>query len=392
MTHAKPIAGDERFLYIDGLRGIAALMVAISHLLGAAATRHPDILPQAVVWLGDFGRYGVQIFFVLSGFVIAHSVRDGVYGFNYLGRFAARRFVRLDLPYWSVIALEIFLLSISGLVMAGYDRPLPSAGQIVSNAFYVQVFLGYEHILPIFWTLCYEVQFYLVFVLGLVLLAKLQPDGSGTRYWRGAGSVLISVSFTLSLLVYVGALPNPLEGLFFDRWYQFCLGVLTYGMYRQLCSWRAIALSVGACLLAAVLLAEDSYRYTSLMFTAGTSLAILFSFRNALWRQPLVTRPIQFLGRISYSLYLLHPAIGWRAVVVCQEVLGTAYNTLTAMLSFLVGMIASIIASWMMYRLIEHPAIRLSKKVWLPKRTDGASTSPGSPLRAPAQTPGPTSP
>ena len=61
--------------------------------------------------------------------------------------------------------MELVLLAVSGMIMAQYERDMPSLPQIAANMFYMQQYLGYEHISPIFSTLCYEVQFYVVFVL-----------------------------------------------------------------------------------------------------------------------------------------------------------------------------------------------------------------------------------
>ena len=362
-----------RFEYIDGLRGVAATMVAVGHLAGAAEAKHPGILGPGVMQLAEYGRYGVQIFFVLSGFVIAHSVINGAYSFGYLGRFIGRRFVRLDLPYWSIIAMEIVLLGVSGMVMAQYARDLPSIPQILANAFYLQAYLGYDHILPVFWTLCYEVQFYLVFVTSLVLLTKLRQAGlSSQATWRLAWGAL-AVSFCWSLAMYLELTSNLHRGLFLDRWYQFALGVITYLYYRDFCTWRPMVLALALCIVGGSLFGLDDYRVTSTLLTAGTSVAILLSLRSRWWNSLLIGPIAQFLGRTSYSLYLIHNMIGWRAVVLTRELLGSSYNTATAYLAFSVGLGASIFGAWVMYVAIERPAIQLARRIPLPQRSAPAS-------------------
>jgi peptidoglycan/LPS O-acetylase OafA/YrhL len=357
----------DRFLYIDGLRGLAAIMVVVGHLLAAAEGKSTGLLGP-ITAIGDYGRYGVQIFFVLSGFVIAHSVVGGIYTGSFLGRFAARRFVRLDLPYWSVIAVEIFLLWLSGKVMAQYMRELPSLDQILANAFYVQVFLGFDHILPIFWTLCYEVQFYIAFVGGMVLLSKVADRDTDSATFNRVGIAALAITFILSLSIYVGEMPNPHPALFVDRWFQFALGVTTYQCYRGRWPIQYIIIANSLCVIAAIAFGKDSYRIESLLITAGTSIAILASKNFATWRALLTGRAMQFLGSISYSLYLIHPAVGWRATVLARELLGSYYNTWTALLAFFIGVGASIIAAWMLLLFIERPAMRLSKGIRLPKR------------------------
>jgi peptidoglycan/LPS O-acetylase OafA/YrhL len=361
-----------RFEYIDGLRGLASIMVAIGHLAGAAEAHHPGILGPGVMHLASFGRYGVQIFFVLSGFVIAHSVITGAYSFSYFGRFVGRRFVRLDLPYWSVIALELILLAVSGMLMAQYSRELPSLPQIVTNMFYLQQYLGYDHIVPVFWTLCYEVQFYLVYVLSLVLLAKLQNAGASSQTVRRIATFALAVSFCWSLAMYLGLIVNPHRGLFVDRWYQFAFGVVTYLYFRGHVGWLPVASGAALCVICGWAFSVDGYRLTSTLLTAATGIAILASLRYSWWNSLMIGPGMQFLGRISYSLYLLHSSIGWRATVVTRELFGNSYSTAAAYVAFAVGLAASIFASYIMYLLIERPAINLARKIRLPQRHGAA--------------------
>ena len=359
---------DRRFEYIDGLRGLASIMVAISHLAGAAAAKHPGILGAHVEKLADLGRYGVQIFFVLSGFVIAHSVMSGAHSFSYFGRFVGRRFVRLDLPYWSVIAFEIVLLWLSGKVMVEYTRDLPSFPQVLSHAVYLQEFLGYPQILPVFWTLCYEVQFYLVFVLSLVLLQKLRDAGVSPPTLRRVAVLGLALSFCGSLALYLGWLGYTHQALFIDRWFQFCFGVVAYSYYRGWCSGRWIAAASVSCVVSGAWFGIDGYRVISTLLTAGTGLAILASWKSRWWNSLLVGPAMQFLGRISYSLYLLHLCVGWRVVVLVRELFGDSYSTSHAYVAFFIGMMASIVSAALMYLLIERPSISFARKIRLPQR------------------------
>ena len=361
-------SASARFEFIDGLRGLAAIMVAIGHLADAAADRHPEILGPGIAELASLGRHGVQIFFVLSGFVIAHSVTGGDYSFRYFGRFAARRFVRLDLPYWSVILLEVCLLWLSGRVMVEYSRELPSIGQILSNAFYLQGFLGYQHILPVFWTLCYEVQFYLVLVLSLVLLEKLRNAEVAPETVRKLSSAVLSISFLWSLSAFLGLLPTPHPALFLDRWFQFALGVVVYLHYRGHCETAALIVAVLLCMLAPISLGAPGYRIEAPLVTAVTAIAIVCFLRRPSWGGLLVGQSLQFLGRISYTLYLLHVSVGWRATVLARELIGSNYSTGWAYVAFAFGLSLSILAAWIANVIIEQPAIRLARTIHLPKR------------------------
>ncbi|RYG56101.1 acyltransferase, partial [bacterium] len=98
-----------RFHFIDALRGLAAASVVLHHLFVASvmATVYEAASPWLVRVLFQAGAHGVEIFFVLSGFVIAHSLRNNGLSLGDLGRFIVRRQVRLDPPYWAALVLGL---------------------------------------------------------------------------------------------------------------------------------------------------------------------------------------------------------------------------------------------------------------------------------------------
>src|SRR5262245_16921516 len=145
-----------RLQFIDGMRGIAASAVMLFHFNERVG--HP--------WWGEpfqQGYLGVAIFFVLSGFVICMSVGDRSVGVGFLGRFALRRSVRLDILYWVSIAATI-AVGVLGRDYGVNQKPI-TAPQVAAHLFYLQGILGYEPLSPIYWTLCYEIQFYLTLVV-----------------------------------------------------------------------------------------------------------------------------------------------------------------------------------------------------------------------------------
>ena len=76
-----------RLALIDGLRGIAAMLVVLFHFCAVAHLADVPVLG----WLFAHGNFGVEVFFVISGFVIAYSVRNAQHTLPFLGRFALRR-------------------------------------------------------------------------------------------------------------------------------------------------------------------------------------------------------------------------------------------------------------------------------------------------------------
>ncbi|MEO6725174.1 MAG: acyltransferase family protein [Blastocatellia bacterium] len=102
----------KRIHTLDALRGIASLAVCWFHLTNG----NPAFLPDG--WLklsGKFGWLGVEMFFVISGFIIPFSMRRAGYSIGDFPRFILKRIVRLDPPYLVAIVLTIGLAYLSSL-------------------------------------------------------------------------------------------------------------------------------------------------------------------------------------------------------------------------------------------------------------------------------------
>ena len=122
-----------RFVLIDAMRGFGALGVMIYHLCVMSALT-PAISRALGTWkeVLEVGQYGVQIFFVISGFVIAHTLRDYKPSRVAAWNFIIRRQLRLDPPYWAVLCLTLVLKWIGLRWAAGMDiQPYPTVRDIV---------------------------------------------------------------------------------------------------------------------------------------------------------------------------------------------------------------------------------------------------------------------
>ena len=346
-----------RYVFVDALRGVAALGVVLYHvysknLLPMSGYR----LPEPLHAICSNGNLGVYIFFVISGFVITQSIRGSAITPRFVGWFALRRSLRLDPPYWATIAAMIALSYVSGRVQRDHaPLPLPAWDSVVAHLFYLQGLLGYPQIVGVFWTLCYELQFYLTLV---VLAGVWQQLGSALRSrWLVFGPLWIAS------LVCVARSPDPTqEVVFVYAWPYFFLGVAVNWVHNGEESPRALAiiaagtaavlpfapLKVGAALVTAVAIYQVSIagRLTSL--TLG--------------------RALQYLGRISYSLYLVHMLVGTPLLRFALRHLGPVHFTTAVGLTGL-AVAVSIAAAHVLYVVIERPAVRWSHR--LPLRSTG---------------------
>ncbi len=156
-----------RLQFIDALRGVAALLVVLTHTMGFwDAAGRASGNSTLFFWVRDNIRHlghGVDIFFVLSGFVIALSIGNSRVDIGYICNFVLRRSARLDPPYWAAIGFASFIYYIRAETVGGGDG-VASWQSILAHVFYLQGIMGYEHVIPVFWTLCLEVQLYLGFI------------------------------------------------------------------------------------------------------------------------------------------------------------------------------------------------------------------------------------
>lgn len=362
MTSSQPPAA-ERLLMIDGLRGIASLWVVLFHLWANLEKYAPDFVISPVRWLLDNGYVGVNIFFVISGFVIAMSTGDRHCNGRYIGFFALRRSIRLDPPYWLSILVVVALAYLSAQFIPGMaDRQPPATGQIIANVFYLQNLTGYGDINAVYWTLCLEVQFYLFFVLAIGLLQKLSASTSisalGQRGWL---TLFIAVSGAASLADYFNLITEQeIWGWFVTYWFQFLLGVSAYWLWRGMIPAR----SYWPMVLAVAVLAFYHDRMGAMVALATLLLINLALYRGKMG-QWLGNRPIQYLGKLSYSLYLFHPIFGWSVISLLKRYLDPA-NSFNWLLMFAVGLAVSVVVAAVVHRLVEQPCLRLCKRIVLP--------------------------
>jgi peptidoglycan/LPS O-acetylase OafA/YrhL len=356
----------QRFAFVDALRGFAALSVVLYHAYeGSHITGLLAHLPAWVTHLLRQGGVGVAVFFVLSGFVISHSIARSRVTLPFVGRFMLRRSLRLEPPYWFAIALAICFAQLSAHILPGKELPSFSAGQIAAHIFYLQEMLAYPEINVVFWTLCQEVQFYLVYVL---LLALSRNDPAQPMQGR-ATALTFAVAALISLLWPIGIFTEgPWRGSFLPLWHGFLLGSGAYWAWRH----PAIApyyLVYGVILLVAGVSHSDNFTtvcaLTSFVLWAAAISGRIYSACSWRW--------IQMLGAISYSLYLTHNPITGAAFRVGYMVTGR--SLILEAVWWSLATCACLVFAWGVWWLVERPSIRLARRVGLaPARAEDASS------------------
>lgn len=326
------------------------------------------------------GYVGVDVFFVISGFLITgHLVKERVEtGRIGLAGFYARRVRRL-LP----AALLVLLLSaVAAFALLPYPRWIRTAGEILASAGYVEnwflsaMSVNYsalnEQATPAqhYWSLSVEEQFYLVWPL--LLIAAWWWASRRTRNPHRIAAVVLGALVGISLaLSIVATMATPSQAYFvtYTRAWEFGVG----GMIALLGA-RALPRVVAEMLafagFAAIALAAVSYGpqtpfpgVTALLPVLGSAAVIVAGTGRDGLLHGFVTssRPVQWLGDVSYSLYLWH----WPLIVFAPFALSRELSTTVKA----VLLVVALVLAWLTRRFIEVPAQR-----WRPLRSSNRRT------------------
>jgi peptidoglycan/LPS O-acetylase OafA/YrhL len=297
----KSAKSRQRLAFLDALRGVAVLSVVAQHIGSVCSSTFEDFSRHHF----GLGAFGVTIFFLCSGYIIPISLeRHGSPRRFWLGRFR-----RLFPLYWCSLAAT--------LLLAGVGRhTLPATltfQAIIANAAMIQLFLGLPDALHVYWTLGYELLFYVL--VSLLFIARLHRR-----------TALLTFLLLLLPLVVGRLLPfsqgqpgtDALAGLYYTLGTMF-LGTVAYRFHSGSLGPR----SAGAlALLAPVALLATLVPWVPLATTSagggvawlnGQVLGWFMGYGVALTifasRQRDFPRPLLFVGTISYSLYLFHALV-----------------------------------------------------------------------------------
>lgn len=281
---------------IQVLRGIAALAVVVHHALEMSNGSPGQFSPD---WLTTSGAVGVDIFFVISGFIMLHTAFRPSRPPLTPAAFLKRRFLRIYPFYW------LCLIAMSAVFFLGFMKSHSiSAGKIVQSA----LLLPNDPLINVSWTLSYEVFFYLLFAASLL---------SASRTMTALLSmVAIALTLGAGTLASVPFLANPVM-------LEFSFGIALALLVPKIPQGRAI-LVLGAVAAAAALLAPLAIPSVSTAGLDGWARVLAWGLpataivaASLSMRRPtgLAGRGMLLLGDASYALYLTHIfgiiAYGW---------------------------------------------------------------------------------
>jgi peptidoglycan/LPS O-acetylase OafA/YrhL len=335
---------------IDGLRAVAVLLVLVFHF---------ELLP-----LGVAGFIGVDVFFVISGYLITailwRQLERGT--FNFQSFYAARvRRLAPALVFTLMLVCAYGLWTMTPKELTELSRQIAAAQFYVSNVYFwqnVNYFGLQTDQVPLLhtWSLSVEEQFYLLYPALLVLVHRRWHRG----FWFVVGG-LAMLSFAINL-AFVGSKPMATFYLLPPRAFELLVGAMLAAPLLRCSSSRRLNESLGVLGSGAIVAAIFCYRdgigmpgWFALLPVLGASALLLAAEDRRTWTyRVLSTNTMVFIGKISYVAYLVHWPIHVFARSHWQEGYGLPLRS--AMFAF------SLMLAWAVWRWIESP---VRERRWL---------------------------
>ena len=323
----------EREENLDLLRGVAAVGVCLYHCCFA-----DSFLPHesGISKIAQHGDKGVQVFFILSGYLIPLSLYRINYKISCYGNFLLRRLLRIHPPY----ILALCLTCLTSVFVLKKDLGI-STSSVLHNFLFTIPYVEYPWFLNVSWTLGVEIQFYLI--IGLTISAFCSPN--------------FFVRWTSLILFFGSTLANQIFFQDVNQWYLFStwtpffgLGIILFlykiNRVQQFEFWALIG-----------------FAFSLLFFTYPIALnfAALATLLFIMRTPKIKAHPLfHFLGKSSYSLYLIHLPV----IILTSKVLSN-FNFFSTSSNFtvLILLLISIVSGIAFFLLFEKPFLKISKKL-----------------------------
>jgi peptidoglycan/LPS O-acetylase OafA/YrhL len=382
VTESKPVesAAAGHIPVLDGIRGTAILAVLLFHFI--APENRNGLANATVSWVFAYGSLGVDLFFVLSGFLITGILYDSRTDTHYFRNFYMRRLLRIFPLYYGVLVVIFLALPLVPQLRLSELTAL-QAHQAWAWLYAVNIYLAIhdgwvlsyiEH----FWSLAVEEQFYLIWPLAVWLLAA-RPR------------LFLAFSFLTAAASFVGRIAASLAGagpVVTEVLTPFQLDALAIGgflaVYLRQPGGEAGARRLMAPLSIAglaLLVIQFSARHLTLhgsaleavrggafhLLLAALLLKGLLGHASSALSRFLRSRPLALLGKYSYGLYVYHHFFSYYFASHHTDLLLAARLRCSSMAALLLqagaGIAASVIIAWLSYEFFEKRFLRM-KRYW----------------------------
>jgi peptidoglycan/LPS O-acetylase OafA/YrhL len=320
---------------LDALRGVAAMGVVLYHLIGGYGNVHGhDFRSPAFI---ELGAYGVHLFFIISGFVILMTIERKATPRD----FVIARIGRLYPTYWVAV-----LLTSAVLATGVFPNNTVTAGQVVANLTMFQRFMKVADVDGAYWTLAYELAFYVLMLL--IVVARL------TKRIEIVSVVWMSVAaiYTFGHRTGTVALHARVQTVLMVGYcHLFVAGMMFYRLRTAGQAWHRHA-------IIAIVAFTELVQGTWESFAMVVGLLVIFYAVTAGKLKFIAVAPLLFLGSVSYALYAVHETAGSAMLLALRRVgLGSLPALIIVIPTF-------IILAWAITVFIERPALAWINVRW----------------------------
>jgi peptidoglycan/LPS O-acetylase OafA/YrhL len=343
---------------LDGLRTIAALMVIFAHFFTPHAFPDNPVLCK----IAGFGNSGVSLFFVLSGFVITRILLSSIHSKDYFKSFYIRRILRIFPLYYFALLCYYYIpyLASAFNIHIGYEYPLNYTQiyfftylQNLAHTFNWEA-SGPSH----FWSLAVEEHFYILWPALVYFFYKRSTQ----KLIYATYAIIIIPIFIRFIMLHHN---YGIDHFTFTRIDQLSMGCLLaifekegklQKSYQKL---YYIILFLGSALFVYCIFASelhtDTFKHTALgaIYFSVMALVIIYSPNNKTIFKFLNFSIVQYLGRISYGIYV------WHLIVLTTII--KFYKTPWAILNLLLVIVITVIVASLSYYLLEKPFLKLKR-------------------------------
>ena len=322
---------------IEILRGIASVLVMLFHFFNYKIVDQNNSYSyfldiNFINEITSFGFLGVQIFFVISGFIIPFSLYQQDFKIFSFPKFLLKRILRIDPPYIvSIIGvLVLAFFSSKSSFYKGTEFKFDLV-QILSHFGYFNSFINKPYLNTVYWTLALEFQYYILISLIFPLLINKN------FYVRNI------TLFLLNLSIFI-----PTNESIFNYVTFFAIGISGFLLYKNVFSLNEFIFSI----FISVILTIYFFKW---FYIAVALIALLIILKTNI-----SFKIGNFFGKISYSLYLLHTIIGWKLINLSSRFFTSTESRIVIMIAII---LLTILFSYISYLILEKPFIKLSKKI-----------------------------
>jgi peptidoglycan/LPS O-acetylase OafA/YrhL len=321
----------KRFQELDSLRGIACLLVLLFHYTNRYSEIFNTNITSSLINF-KYGGLGVDLFFIISGFVIFLTIKNTTKPLD----FVFKRFSRLYPTFWVCMFITFFIVKSSDLI--DYHR---SFSDLLINLTMIPDIFGVKRIDGVYWSLLPELAFYLLMLI-MILTKKLKNINIICYIW-----LIVIILNSFQDVMPIRVLLNLRFG------HLFIIGISFYKIKSGDSNWQNHLLILFSYLTSFTITDSIEKQIILLGFIV---VFYLFVYNKLKW---IKIKPLILVGKVSYALYLIHQFIGY--IIISELIkIGIENNILLILVPTTIVLVMSYIITFY----IEKPIQLFLRKTW----------------------------